>query len=74
MNESWCLPRCPSQDGVGLAVYNRLIRAAGFEVRKWQTNNGVGVDRPDWARKIYGGGLFSRHGCRVSTVTASRGQ
>ena len=24
--------RCPSQDGVGLAVYNRLIRAAGFEV------------------------------------------
>jgi L-threonylcarbamoyladenylate synthase len=24
--------RCPSQDGVGLAVYNRLLRAAGFEV------------------------------------------
>ena len=24
--------RCPSKDGVGLAVYNRLIRAAGFEV------------------------------------------
>ncbi|MBO5929162.1 MAG: threonylcarbamoyl-AMP synthase [Clostridia bacterium] len=23
---------CPSQDGVGLAVYNRLLRAAGFEV------------------------------------------
>ena len=22
--------RCPSQNGVGLAVYNRLIRAAGF--------------------------------------------
>ena len=26
--------RCPDQSGVGLAVYNRLIRAAGFEVRK----------------------------------------
>lgn len=26
--------RCPSKAGVGLAVYNRLIRAAGFEVRK----------------------------------------
>ena len=26
--------RCPSKDGVGLAVYNRLIRAAGFEVIK----------------------------------------
>lgn len=24
--------RCPSKSGVGLAVYNRLIRAAGFEV------------------------------------------
>lgn len=23
---------CPSSDGVGLAVYNRLLRAAGFEV------------------------------------------
>lgn len=26
--------RCPSVDGVGMAVYNRLIRAAGFEVIK----------------------------------------
>ncbi|MDE5764815.1 MAG: threonylcarbamoyl-AMP synthase [Ruminococcus sp.] len=26
--------RAPSKDGVGLAVYNRLIRAAGFEVIK----------------------------------------
>ncbi len=24
--------RCPKPDGIGLAVYNRLIRAAGFEV------------------------------------------
>lgn len=24
--------RCPESDGVGMAVYNRLIRAAGFEV------------------------------------------
>lgn len=24
--------RCPEQNGVGLAVYNRLLRAAGFEV------------------------------------------
>ena len=26
--------RCPSQNGVGLAVYNRLLRAAGFEIIK----------------------------------------
>lgn len=25
--------RCPKPDGVGMAVYNRLIRAAGFEVK-----------------------------------------
>ena len=24
--------RCPRQDGVSLAVYNRLIRAAGYRV------------------------------------------
>lgn len=24
--------RCPSLDGIGLAVYNRLLRAAGFEI------------------------------------------
>ena len=26
--------RCPDTDGVGMAVYNRLIRAAGFEVKE----------------------------------------
>ena len=27
-----CFTACPSPEGVGLAVYNRLLRAAGFEV------------------------------------------
>ena len=31
--------RCPVLDGVGLAVYNRLIRAAGFEVVSIDENN-----------------------------------
>lgn len=26
--------RCPSKDGIGLAVYNRMLRAAGFKVVK----------------------------------------
>lgn len=26
--------RCPNKDGIGLAVYNRLLRAAGFQVVK----------------------------------------
>ncbi|MGN0620463.1 MAG: L-threonylcarbamoyladenylate synthase [Porcipelethomonas sp.] len=32
MNAEVVLVRAPSKDGVGLAVYNRLLRAAGFEV------------------------------------------
>lgn len=32
MNLKTVYARCPSVDGVGLAVYNRLIRSAGFEV------------------------------------------
>ena len=29
-----CYARVPEKSGVGLAVYNRLVRAAGFEVIK----------------------------------------
>jgi L-threonylcarbamoyladenylate synthase len=32
MNAETVYARCPEPNGVGLAVYNRLIRAAGFEV------------------------------------------
>lgn len=32
MGVSQVYVRCPSKSGVGLAVYNRLLRAAGFEV------------------------------------------
>ncbi len=32
MNAETVYARCPEPEGVGLAVYNRLIRAAGFEV------------------------------------------
>ena len=34
MNIKKVYARCPSKDGVGLAVYNRLLRAAGFQVIK----------------------------------------
>ena len=32
LNAKLVYARCPKENGVGLAVYNRLIRAAGFEV------------------------------------------
>ena len=34
LNVNIVYARCPQKNGVGLAVYNRLIRAAGFEVIK----------------------------------------
>ncbi|MBE6837821.1 MAG: threonylcarbamoyl-AMP synthase [Ruminococcus sp.] len=34
MNIKKAYARCPSKEGVGLAVYNRLLRAAGFKVIK----------------------------------------
>ena len=34
MNMKKAFARCPRKDGVGLAVYNRLLRAAGFKVIK----------------------------------------
>lgn len=40
---------CPSQDGVGLAVYNRLLRAAGFRVIN--TIKVVGLTGPTGAGK-----------------------
>ncbi|NMB30331.1 MAG: threonylcarbamoyl-AMP synthase [Clostridiales bacterium] len=32
LNANRIFVRCPDKDGIGLAVYNRLLRAAGFEV------------------------------------------
>ena len=32
LNANRVFVRCPNKDGIGLAVYNRLLRAAGFEV------------------------------------------
>lgn len=36
MGVSRAYARCPSKEGVGLAVYNRLLRAAGFKVIRVQ--------------------------------------
>lgn len=32
LNKNTVFARCPDKDGINLAIYNRLIRAAGFEV------------------------------------------
>ncbi len=48
--------RAPRTDGVGLAVYNRLLRAAGYDVR-------------DTAAKIYLVGLTGQTGAGKTTVS-----
>ncbi len=43
---------CPDPNGIGLAVYNRLLRAAGFEVINGEIDDisADGTDRPDGCR------------------------
>ena len=39
--------RAPQSEGLGLGIYNRLLRAASFEVIDLAKNQGGGPDRPD---------------------------
>lgn len=55
----------PSKRGVGLAVYNRLIRAAGFQVVRPEKSLVVGLTGPSGAGKSTVGALLSQAGCRV---------
>lgn len=55
--------RCPSKRGVGLAVYNRLIRAAGFQVIPVGRSFLVGLTGPSGAGKSTVGREFQRLGC-----------
>lgn len=54
--------RCPSKRGVGLAVYNRLIRAAGFQVIRVGSPLLVGLTGPSGAGKSTVGREFQKLG------------
>lgn len=55
----------PSKRGVGLAVYNRLIRAAGFRVAVPQGRRLVGLTGPSGAGKSTVAGLLQQAGWPV---------
>lgn len=55
----------PSKNGVGLAVYNRLIRAAGFQVERPRGPVIVGLTGPSGAGKSTVGALLSEAGWAV---------
>ena len=53
----------PSKSGVGLAVYNRLIRSAGFQIARPGTRRLVGLVGPSGAGKSTVSQLFCVLGC-----------
>ncbi len=56
---------CPSRSGVGLAVYNRLLRAAGFRVAHPEGTLVVGLAGPSGAGKSTVGDFLKQGGCSV---------
>ena len=57
--------RMPQKRGVGLAVYNRLIRAAGFQILRPRKALTVGLVGPTGAGKSTVGKLLQERGCAV---------
>ena len=57
--------RVPAKRGVGLAVYNRLIRAAAFRVLRPRPCLTVGLVGPSGAGKSTVGKLLAQGGCAV---------
>ncbi len=58
--------RAPRTDGVGLAVYNRLLRAAGYDVRDTASKTYlVGLTGQTGAGKTTVSGVFAAHGFAV---------
>lgn len=57
--------RIPSKRGVGLAVYNRLIRAAAFQVYNPTGCQVVGLTGPTGAGKSTVGEILRKQGCFV---------
>lgn len=56
---------CPGQNGVGLAVYNRLLRAAGFRAVYPKGPLVVGLVGPSGAGKSTAGARMKQAGCSV---------
>lgn len=60
--------RCPDTDGIGMALFNRLIRAAGFEIIDLDSNGYrlIGLTGPTGSGKSEVGRIFADHGFAVA--------
>lgn len=61
----------PDPDGIGLAVYNRLLRAAGFEVIDGERPAWIGLTGPTGAGKSTVAAAFAARGCAVIDADAA---
>lgn len=57
--------RMPSKNGVGLAVYNRLVRAAGFDIINPASHFIIGLTGASGSGKTTAGKLMAEMGCFV---------
>lgn len=59
--------RCPGTDGIGMALFNRLIRAAGFEIIDLDGKDYrlIGLTGPTGSGKSEVGRIFAAHGFAV---------
>lgn len=57
--------RIPNKDGVGMAVYNRLIRSAGFEVIDLQKPFTIGLTGPTGSGKGYVCDILRQKGFKI---------
>lgn len=57
--------RIPHKDGVGMAVYNRLIRAAAFDIIDLTKSFTVGLTGPTGAGKSYVCEIFRQKGFKI---------
>lgn len=62
--------RMPGRDGVAMAVYNRLIRAAAFDILDLKKPFTIGLTGPTGAGKSYAAKAFQKRGFQI--ISADR--
>ena len=58
--------RCPEKNGVGMAVYNRLVRAAAFQVVDLKKDVIIGLTGGSGSGKSYVANIFEKNGFYIA--------
>lgn len=57
--------RCPNTEGMALAIYNRIIRAAGFEIIDLSNKIIIGLTGTSGSGKSTVADIFKKSGCKI---------